>query len=46
MVNLMHVTAALNHKVLKETAKRQSVAMDAKRVNTLHRQLAKREGWD
>jgi hypothetical protein len=28
MVNLMHVTAALNHKVLKETAKRQSVAKE------------------
>ena len=28
MVNLQHVTAALNHKALKETAKRQSVAKE------------------
>ena len=28
MVNLQHVTAALNHKVLKETAKHQSVAKE------------------
>lgn len=28
MVNLSHVTAALNHKVLKETAKRRSVAKE------------------
>lgn len=28
MVNLQHVTAALNHKVLEETAKRQSVVKE------------------